>query len=94
MHVRLIAHLKLSLGLNVNVHDYLSLCGPVMDWRPVQGATSVLPLAQWQHGEAPVPLHSGIGRGYRKWMCVYVCALCKFQVLRVEKEMRKIFADF
>ena len=32
--------LKLSLGVSVSVHGWLSrlsLCGPVMDWRPVQG---------------------------------------------------------
>jgi len=35
MHVRLIGVSKLSLG--VSVHGCLSLCGPVMDWRPVMG---------------------------------------------------------
>ena len=36
----LIGDSKLSLGVNVCMHgclSRLSLCGPVMDWRPVQG---------------------------------------------------------
>ena len=35
MHVRLIGDSKLSLGVSVSVGDCLSLCGPVMGWRPV-----------------------------------------------------------
>ena len=38
MHVRLIGDSKLSLGVSVSVCgcvSRLSLCGPVMDWRPV-----------------------------------------------------------
>ena len=40
MHVRLIDDSKLSLGVSVSVNgclSRLSLCGPVMDWRSVQG---------------------------------------------------------
>ena len=40
MHVRLIGVSKLSLGVNMSVDGCVScssLCGPVMDWRPVQG---------------------------------------------------------
>ena len=45
MYVRLIGDSKLSLGVGVSVHgcvsrvSRLSLCGPVMDWRPVQPAS-------------------------------------------------------
>ena len=38
MHARLIGYSKLSLGVSVSVCgclSRLSLCGPVMDWRPV-----------------------------------------------------------
>ena len=37
MHVRLTGDSKLSLGVSVSVCGCVSLCGPVMDWRPVQG---------------------------------------------------------
>ena len=40
MHVRLTGDSKLSVGVSVSVNgclSRLSLCGPVMDWRPVQG---------------------------------------------------------
>jgi len=50
MHVRLIGVSKLSLGVSVSVCgclSRLSLCGPVMGWRPVQGV--------------PCPMIAGIG---------------------------------
>ena len=40
MHFRLIGDSKLSLGVSVSMcgcFSRLSLCGPVMAWRPVQG---------------------------------------------------------
>ena len=49
IHVRLIGDSKLTLGVSVSMDgclSLLSLCGPVMDWRLVQGCT--LPPAQWQ----------------------------------------------
>ena len=36
MHVGLIGVSKLTLAMSVHVHGWLSLCGPVMDWWPVQ----------------------------------------------------------
>ena len=39
MHIRLIGGSKLPEGVIVNVYGYLSTCGPVMDWRPVQGVS-------------------------------------------------------
>ena len=49
MHVRLIGDSKLSLGVIVSVCVVvcLSLCGPVMDWRPVQGEPRLLPNESW-----------------------------------------------
>ena len=43
MHVRLIGVSEWSLG----VSDCLSLCGPVMDWRPVQGVPRLSPSDSW-----------------------------------------------
>ena len=37
MHVRLIGGSILLVGVIVSVHGCWSTCGPVMDWRPVQG---------------------------------------------------------
>jgi len=37
--IHALVSLKLSLGVSVSVHcclSRLSLCGPVMDWQPVQ----------------------------------------------------------
>ena len=47
MDIRLIGDSKLSLGVSASVHgrvSHLSLCGPVMTSRPVQGVP--FPLAQ------------------------------------------------
>ena len=46
MHVRLIGGSKLPVG--VGVSGCLSSCGPVMDWRPVQGVP--LPFARRRLG--------------------------------------------
>ena len=46
----LIGDSKLSLGVSVSVHgcvSRLSLCGPVMDWRPVQGVPRLSPNDSW-----------------------------------------------
>ena len=56
MHVRLIGVSKLSLGLSVSVHGCLprlSLCGPVMDWRPVQGVPRLSPDDRWDRLQPP-----------------------------------------
>jgi len=50
MHVRLIGDSKLSVGVSVSVRGCLhrlSLCGPVMDWQPVQDAPRLLPSGSW-----------------------------------------------
>ena len=50
MHVRLIGDSKLSLGVSVSVCgclSRLSLCGPVMDWQPVQGVPRLSPDDCW-----------------------------------------------
>ena len=48
MYVRLIGDSKLSLGVSVSLHgclSHLSLCGPVMDWQPVQCVPCLSPNA-------------------------------------------------
>ena len=62
--------LKLSLGVSVSVCgclSRLSLCGPVMDWRPVQGLPRLLPDDRWDRLQPPRDPTDGLG-GYRKWM--------------------------
>ena len=66
MHVRLTGDSKLSLGVSVSVHgclSRLSLCGPVMDWRPVQG----VPMTAGIGSSPPRDPTDGLS-GYRKWM--------------------------
>ena len=53
-HVRLIGVSKLSLGVGVSVHDCVSLCGPVMDWRPVQGVPCLLSNDSWDKLQPPI----------------------------------------
>ena len=48
MHVRLIGGSKLPVGVLVSVHGCSSMCGPAMDWQPVQDVP--LPLAQRELG--------------------------------------------
>ena len=70
MHVRLIDDSKLSLGVSVSVCgclSCLSLCGPVMDWRPVQGVPLLSPDDCWDRLQPPRDLTDGLS-GYRKWM--------------------------
>jgi len=47
MRVRLIGDSKLSVGVSVSVHECLSLCGPVIDWRPVQSVPHLSPNDSW-----------------------------------------------
>ena len=50
MHVRFVGDSKSSLGVSVSVDgcvSHLALCGPVMDWRPVQLVTCLLPNDSW-----------------------------------------------
>jgi len=45
----------------------LSLCGPVMDWRPVQGVPRLSPDDRWDRLQPPRDPTVGLS-GYRKWM--------------------------
>ena len=70
MHVRLIGDSKLSLGVKVSVCgclSRLSLCGPVMDWRPVQGVSRLSPDDHWDKLQPPRDPTDGLS-WYRKWM--------------------------
>ena len=70
MHVRLIGDSKLSLGVSVSVCgclSHLSLCGPVMDWRPVQGVPRLSPDDRWDRLQPP-PRPDRRIRRYKKWM--------------------------
>ena len=67
--VRLIDDYKLSLGVSLSVDgcvSRLSLCGPVMDWRPDQGVLLSRPMTV---RIISGPQRPSIGlRRYRKWM--------------------------
>jgi len=47
---RLIGDSKLYLGMSVSVHGR---CGPVMDWRPVQGVLCLQPNERWDRLQQP-----------------------------------------
>jgi len=49
----------------------LSLCGPVMGWRPVQGILRLSPDDRWDRLQPPRDLTDGLS-GYRKWMDEYI----------------------
>jgi len=56
MHVRLMGDSKLSRGVSVSVDGCvfrLSLCGPAMDWWPVQGVPCLLPNDSWDRLQPP-----------------------------------------
>ena len=66
----LIGDSKLSLGVNVSVCSclsHLSLCGPAMDWRPVQGLPCLSPDDCWDRLQHPHDPTNGLS-GYRKWI--------------------------
>ena len=66
MHVRSIGDSKLSLGVNVSVNGCVSLCGPAMNWRLIQGVTLPSPQDSWDRLQlTPVTLRSGLS-GSRK----------------------------
>ena len=70
MHVRLTGDSELSLGVNVSVCgclSHLSLCGPVMDRRPVQGEPRLSPYDRWDRLQPPCHPTDGLS-GHRKWM--------------------------
>ena len=65
MHVRFTGNSKLSLGANVSVDgcvSRLSLCGPVMDWRPVQDVPCLLP--SWDRLQHPKLDEAGVENGW------------------------------
>ena len=87
MHVRLIGDTKLSLGVSVSMCgccigclSCLSLCGPVMDWRPVQGIPRLSPDDRWDSLQPPRDSTDGLS-GYRKWMDGLECTIPHKQVL-------------
>jgi len=43
------------------------LCGPVMDWGPVQGVPRLSPDDRWDRLQPPCDPTNGLSR-YRKWM--------------------------
>ena len=59
MHVRLLGDSKLSLG--VSVHGCLSLCDPVMEWRPVHGVRGLMPNGSWDR------LQPQLDNGWMVW---------------------------
>jgi len=66
MHVRLIGVSKIVLRSECEREcDCLSLCGPVMDRRPVQGVPRLSPNDRWDR--PPRDPTDGLS-GYRKWM--------------------------
>ena len=71
MYVRLIGDSKLSLGVSVNVCgclSRLSLCGPVMDWRPVQGVPRLSPDDRWERLQPPCDPTDGLHGIENGWM--------------------------
>ena len=69
MHVRLIGDSKIVLRSECErvcgCLSHLSLCGPVMDWRPVQGVPRLLPDDRWDRLQPPRDPTNGLS-GYRK----------------------------
>ena len=62
-----LASLKLSLGGVCGCLSCLSLCGPVMDWQPIQGVPRLSPDDRWDILQLPRDPTHGLS-GYRKWM--------------------------
>ena len=53
-------HSKLNLEVSVRLHvcvSRLSLCGPVLDWRPVQGVPASHPMTAGIGSSSPVTLN-------------------------------------
>ena len=54
--LRLIGDSKLILGVCVSLYgcmSHLSLCGPVMDWRSIQGVACLFPNGCWDRLQPP-----------------------------------------
>ena len=54
MHVSFICDSKLILGVSVTVIGRLSLCGPGMDWQPVQSVPCISPNESWDRLQPPL----------------------------------------
>jgi len=70
MHDRLTGDSKLSWGVSMSMDgclSCLSLCGPVMDWRPVRGVPRLSPNDSWNRLQPPPRPCIWLSR-YRKWM--------------------------
>ena len=68
----LISVSKLSLGVSVSVCgclSRLSLCGPVMDWRPVQGTPRLSPDDCWDRLQPPRDPTDGLDGIENGWIC-------------------------
>ena len=79
-HFWLIGDFNLSLG--VSVHGYLSnlsLCGPVMVWRPIRGLACLSPNGIWNMLQSPATLSLIKWDGWMdEWMCDFLNnCLCK-----------------
>ena len=66
MRARFIGVPKLSVGVHVWVSGCSSMCGPAMDWRPVQGVPRLSPDVCWDWLQPPHDPVRGIS-GWR-WM--------------------------
>ena len=53
MHVRLIGGSKLTQEVSMSMDYCLSLCGPVMDWQPLQGEPRLSPNDSWDRLQTP-----------------------------------------
>jgi len=67
MHVRLTGDSKIVLRSECERAWLFVLCGPVMDWRPVQGVPRLSPYDRWDRLQPPRDPTDGLSR-YRKWM--------------------------
>ena len=67
MHVWLVGGSKLPVGVIVSVHGCSSMCGPVMDWRPVQVNPCLSPEENWAGSSRPLWPWIGLS-GCRWWM--------------------------
>ena len=80
-HVRLIDVSKIVLRRECKrvcgCLSRLSLCGPVMDWRPVQGVPRLSPIDCWDRLQPPRDPTHGLS-GYRKWMDVLMLVFWTF----------------
>ena len=84
MHVRLIGDSKSSLCVWLCV-----LCGPVMDWRPVQGVPRLSPNDSWDRLQPPCDPSNRLS-GYREWMDDLIYFLC-FIILLFKKKIHLIY---